>query len=301
MVGTPEATDAQQVDAGSGFELVWDCSLEFYTLLTKLLSSADGVQGSVEFQLATARTDSTPPVETTNMVSVPLVLSLLGPFAVQPLTKLDQTKPANPNAISISITNPLAVPLAVDGIFPTLLDSDWQLQVTSSATPLVASDAALKLDSKASYSTIAGSPTGTALPAYTTLAANYGTVTPSFNPPAVLAHYHEIAATTGVEATAHFECYLLKHPDKIPASLSGLIGMQVEIQCGQGPVVELPLTLDTPVSDIQIPYSFDDLLAGLSLSEPTFKYRAKTIFPDHMGPFCDWLLNTGHNVLVTPV
>jgi hypothetical protein len=297
------AQQTQIVDAASGFELIMDCSLECYTLLTKMLATLDGISGSVQFTLVTGRDDSNPPVETTTMVSVPVTLSLVGPLGIQPGTQLQSGTVADPAAtsVSIAITNPLAVPLAINGVYPTVIASDAQLGVTTSATPLVPTVTTAALAPNGSITVVAQSPDGKPLGAFTALATAYGTTTPTFDPNAVLQHYHELAVTTGISATAHVACYLLKHPDQIPASLAGLIGMQIEVQRDGGQVVSVPLTRDAPESDVQIPYTFGDLLAGLSLDEPTFKYRAKTIFPDRTGDFSAWIDNTGHDVLVVPV
>lgn len=301
---TPTATPPPRpVDAANGFELIMDCTLELYTLLTKLLVTSDGIEGSVQFALVTARDGSSPPVETQTLVSVPVKLSLVGPFPVSPATTLQTSSPPDPKPVSVSlaIANPLSVPLQIDGIFPTLLDGNATMDLTASATRVTPTMTSISIAPNATMTVVARQNDGSPLPDFSVLATTYGTTTPTYDPQAVLAHYHELASSTGIAATAHFSCYLLKHPDKIPATLAGLIGMQIEVQRGAGPVVAIPLTLDTPESDVEIPYSFGDLLAGLSLNEPSFRYRAKSLFPDHSGDFSAWIDNTGHDVVVTPV
>lgn len=296
------AAATSQIDAANGFELVMDCSLEFYTLLSKLLCSADGLQGTVQFQVVTSHIDSTPPVETTLLVSVPVVLSLVGPFAVQPLAQLDsaQSAEATATSIAVSIKNPLAVPLSITGLFPTLLQTDPDLQMTD-ATVLSPSQDQMQLAGGASGSLSMKSADGKPLPAYSTLITVFGTTVPSYDSNVLLNHYHELVGGTNVNASAHFECYLLKHVDQIPPSLANLLAMQVEVQHGTGAIITVPLTRDVPAADVNIPYTFQELLAGVSLDQPTFQYRAKCIYPDHAGPLSDWTSNTGRNVLVTPI
>jgi hypothetical protein len=298
-----DADKSSNIDAASGFELVLDCSLEFYALLTKLLCSADGLQGSVQFQIVTSHVDATPPVETSLLVSVPVVLSFIGPCPIKLLPQVSSAKPDDKNAasIAVSVTNPLQVPLSVSGIYPTLMKTDPDLGVTTGASLLTASLDTLAFAAAEQKIVTVGTAAGGPLPSYTALAVDFGSVTPTFDPAAVLNHYQDLVATSGVNATAHFNCYLLKHTGEIPPSLANLLGMQIEVQHGAGAVVNVPLTRDTPSMDVAIPYTVAELLAGASLSQPTFQYRAKSIFPDHAGPFSDWIAYTGDHVEITPV
>ena len=290
------------IDAENGFELVLTCSLEFYTLLTKLLCSIDGLQGEVQFQLATSHTDATPPVATTLMVSVPVVLSFLGPVPIK-LTPQVTAVPGDgtpPTALNLAVTNPLGVPLAINGIFPTLMKNDPDLGVVTGALLLTPSQTALALAPHETRTVTAAGPGGP-LPAFTGLNVDFGSCTPTFDGNAVLDHYQDVVQTDGIVAAVHFNCYLLKHPDQLPASLATLIGMTVEVQHAAGVVLTVPLTRDAPALDVTVPYSFAELLAGVSLSQPTFQYRAKCVFTDHVGDFSAWLSNTGAIVEVVPV
>ena len=144
-------------------------------------------------------------------------------------------------------------------------------------------------------------PGGGSLATYTSLAVDFGPATPTFDPAVVLNHYQNLVATAGAHASAHFNCYLLKHPEQIPPSFANLIGMQIEVQHGEGVIVNVPLTRDNPMMDAAIPYTFAELLSGASLTQPTFRYRAKSIYPDHAGQFSDWIEQTGGIVEVTPI
>ena len=293
-----------QIDASNGFELVMDCSLDFYTLLTKLLSTAGGMQGSVQFQIVTAHVDSTPPVDATFLVSIPVCLSFLGPFPVPLTTQIDPEQPVDPAdaTLTLSITNPLPVPVTITGIFPTLLENDSDLQTITGAAVLAPTQNSLTLDGAATAKIVLNAADGKPLPAYSSLNTTYGTVTPTFDPAAVLGHYHELAGGVGVATTVHFECYLLKHPDQIPSTLANLEGMQIQIQRNGGPTIDVPLSRDVPAADINLSYSFAELLAGLSLDEPTFQYRAASVYvAGPAGPYSDWISNTGRSVLVTPM
>lgn len=290
-----------EVDAAGGFELVLDCSLEFYTLITKLLASADGLQGTVQFKIVTAHVDATPPIEDTTLtVDVPVVLSFQGPFPLKLAAQIDSTVPADPASITIALANPLASPLNVLGIYPTLMTTDPGLGITTGATLLSAAANQFSL-APAEQKSVALSLTGGApLPSFTALTVDFGTCTPAFDSAGVLDHYQSIVAASGLNAAAHFSCYLLQHPDQIPSSMTNLIGMQIEVQHGDGPTLAVPLTRDTPSLDVSIPYTFAEFLAGESLTQPTFKYRAKSLFTDHSGDFGDWITQTGGMVEITP-
>jgi hypothetical protein len=138
------------------------------------------------------------------------------------------------------------------------------------------------------------------LPPYTALVAGFSGAKPAFVPDALLDHYHQLAAAAGVATKVHFSCYLLRHPDKIPPNLNNLIGVKVQVQRDSGPVMDVPLTLDQPERDLSLPYSFRDLLQGMSLDLPTFSFRFCSMFPDHIGAWSDWSSNTGRDVMVTP-
>jgi hypothetical protein len=290
------------IDASNGFELVLDCSLEFYTLLTKMLTSPDGVQGTVQFKIVTSHVDSTPPVDTMLVVNVPVVLSFHGPSPLKIAAALDSTAPAAPNLLTVAVTNPLQSPLNVSGIYPTVMTVDQSLGVTTGATVLTPSQNDLALAPAEQKSLTLTNPGGGPLPSYTSLGIDFGSIIPTFDPTGVLNHYQSLVSTSGLKATAHFNCYLLKHPDQIPPALANLIGVQIEVKhTDDGPTLSVPLTRDSPALDAGIPYSFAEFLAGESLSEPTFKYRVKSVFTDHVGQFGDWIPQTGGIVEVTPV
>jgi hypothetical protein len=247
--------------------------------------------------------DSAVPPDTTLLVEVPVILSFLGPFPLKLTPQIVPADPANKNATSItaSITNPLPVPLSVSGIYPTLMTTEPDLGRTTGATLLKPSDDKLSFAPSEQKTITMAMPGGAPLAAYTSLAVDFGPATPAFDPAVVLNHYQSLVATAGIHASAHFNCYLLKHPEQIPPSFANLVGMQLEVQHSDGVVVGVPLTRDNPSMDIAIPYTFAELLAGASLSQPTFRYRAKSIYPDHAGQFSDWIPQTGGIVEVTPV
>ncbi len=296
------ADAAAGVDAANGFELVLDCSLEFYSLLAKMLTSADGLQGKVQFKVVTSHVDSTPPVDTTLTVDVPVALSFQGPCPLKLAATMDTSAAVDPASLTVDVANPLSSPLTVNGVYPTLMTTDPELGITTGATLLTPAVTQLTLAPAEQKSIALTKPGGGNLPPYTSLAVDFGSFTPKFDPSGVLNHYQSLVSTSGLKAVAHFNCYLLKHPDQIPPALANLIGVQIEVKHTEGaPTLTVPLTRDTPSLDAPIPYSFAEFLAGASLSEPTFQYRVKPVFTDHTAAFGDWIPQTGGIVEVTPV
>jgi hypothetical protein len=307
--GGDAGSGARTVDAANGFELILDCSLEFYTLLSNVLKSPAGLRGNVRFQLTTGKAAAAPgpatpgappPADPTTMVDVPVRLALSGAFEVGLVAKMPT--PAAPGAASvdIEISNPLNVAVTIGAVLPTFLLMDKRPDLASLATPGAATPPGVTIPPNGTAAVAAGARDGGALPPFTALVANFADLKPAFDPDALLDHFHQLASAAGVSSTVNFSCYLLRHPEQTPTTLAGLIGMKVQVQRAGGGVMDVPLTLDRPVCDLALPYSFHDLLQGMSLDQPTFAYRFCSVFPDHVGPWSDWIPNTGRNVLVTP-
>ena len=299
--GDPATGGSRPVDAASGFELVLDCSLEFYTLLTGVLKSPEGLRGSVRFQIVTGRTSAVPSTDITTLVDVPVRLAFSGDMEVDLVATVAAPSAAGAASLPLRITNPLDVPVSIGAVLPTFLLMDKRPDLASLATPGTATPATVTVPPKTAADIAVTGPAGGALPPYTALATGFSGVRPAFDPEAVLNRVHALASATGASTAVHLSCYLLHHPDQIPPALAGLIGLKVQVQRPNGPVLDVPLTLDKPEADLTLPYSFADLLGGASLDQPSVTYRSCIMFPDHLGPWSEWLSNIGRDLTITPM
>ena len=293
--GDPATGGSRPVDAACGFELVLDCSLEFYTLLTGVLKSPEGLRGTVRFQIVIGHGAAD-----TTLVDVPVRLALTGTMEVGLTTEIGRPSGAGASRLNAWITNPLDVPVTVGAVRPTFLLMDKRPDLVSLATPGTAVPAGLTLAPKDTAIVTVSGPDPAALPPFTSLVFSFAEMHAAFDPDAVLNRVHALAAATGASTTLHLSCYLLRHADQIPPALAGLIGVKVQVKRRDGPALDMPLTRDKPEGDLVLPYSLADLLAGASLDQPSITYRIASVFPDHTGPWTDWLPNTGCDLLVTP-
>jgi hypothetical protein len=217
---------------------------------------------------------------------------------------------------------------SVDGILPTLLLKDEHMPYPSNAYDVSSVPQSLKLQpaqkTRVVLLQLAQGSTGDVgvkiggltididpktgkvntptpeLPPWSAIAINFSGVHLNFDPNQVLSKVHELASATHLNTTAHIVSFLLKHPDQIPQSLAGLIGVHVQIKTGTADPVDSYLTTDTPEQTVQIGFSFADLLAGLKPDEPTFQWRRCNMFAAKEGDWSDWATNTGRDLFVTP-
>lgn len=322
VVGAAADSGNIAVDAAGGFELVLDCSMEFYTLLTKMVTQADGLQGNVD---VTIHTDAT----TTFTVEVPVRLTLGAPASVPLQVSLEDPGGAgSTHACAVDVTNSANVDASASAILATLLLKDEHMPYPSNAFDVGSIPASLALKSGAKAKILLvqapqndGSdasikvggislnvdPTTGAigtpnpeLPPWSAVVVNFSGLHLSFDANQVLSKVNELASTTQMNSTAHLVSYLLKHPDQIPQSLAGLIGIHVQLKSGTSTPIDTYLTTDSPEQTVQVAFSFSDLLAGLNPDEPTFQWRRCNMFAAKEDSWSDWATNTGRDLFVTP-
>jgi hypothetical protein len=322
VVGAAADSGTIAVDAANGFELVLDCSMEFYTMLTTLVTQADGLQGNVDI---TIHTDA----NTAFTSEVPVRLTLGAPASIPlQVTVEDPGGLGSTNACAVDVENTAGVDLSASTILATLLLKDDHMPYPSNAYDVssLPQSLALKAGAKVRVVLVQGAQSdggdvgfkigGVALnfdpktgavrtptpelPPWSSIAMNFAGVRLSFDPNQVLAKVHELASSTHMSSTAHLVSYLLKHPDQIPKSLTGLIGIHVQLKTGTATPIDSYLTTDATEQTVQIAFSFADLLAGLKPDEPTFQWRRCNMFAAKEGDWSDWASNTGHDLYVTP-
>jgi hypothetical protein len=307
VAGAPDAT-TQQVDASGAFELVLDCTMEFYTLLTKLLVSPDasGLEGKVAITLKGDRSAEIPvhlrldrtanhPL-TTRLTTEEAAMEPAGPQAAQPAPS--DVQPKGPSLVLVD--NPSQVEVTVEQILPTLLVMDEHMPYACLAADAVPSPTTLDLAANTTGVQVTLTPPDT-FPLWSAVAVDFGNPNLKLNAAKALDRIQELAASANLASSVHVWSFLLQHPDQIPQSLAGLIGIHVQVQKGDGTPVDVRLVIGAAEQTVQIAFTLADLVAGMLPEQPTFQYRCKNIFAAGEAPtWGDWQTNTGRDLIVFP-
>jgi peptidoglycan hydrolase-like protein with peptidoglycan-binding domain len=115
-----------------------------------------------------------------------------------------------------------------------------------------------------------------------------------------LARIHTLAAASPLTTSVTVSSYQLAHPENLPSAHPRIFALDTEIRRGSSPSVRITLTRETPSAAASIPFSFDDIVAGLRPDQPRFDYRVRYEDPDGPGPWTDWTPFVGRQLQVTP-
>jgi hypothetical protein len=317
--GTASATGTsalQSINPAQPFEFILDCTMEFYTLLSKLLVSTDGqgLKGNVHLQLKTDATASAGPTD----VVVPVCLRLdqvanhplNSGLVAMPSSPTDATKSsstddedaeqANLNPNQMMITNPSQVTVSVATVITTLLLTEDDLPPVNAAlaapTPSslnLGPNGVVTIDLKAPAS----------IPAWTSVAVEFDGITVKLDAEKVLNQIHQLASSSSFKTNLNVHCYALAHPESLPAQLSTLIGVHVQVQNNTGSSVQdIYVTREQPNPTVAIGYSLADILNGASLDQPKCQARCRNMTAlGESGNWSEWQTNTGQDLFVAPV
>jgi hypothetical protein len=318
-----------------GFEYVVDATFGFYTLVANLLAppqgTPSGLEGTVTFSLRTSADQQTPPTTRT----VPAHIRLDRPtdtfLAAQFLPvefPPDSTWPDGWRPpLYARITGVAGLPATVAGGSATLLVLD-----PVSGLPIDRAPASVE---PASF-TAAGAPAAAVLPAPDPTAPA-GTAVPTGQPGqvilrlaqpadgaldprivggvsvnltgvtvqadahAMLENVHNTASAAGLATKLKVSSYQLKHPEVLSPALADVFQLDVEIRRGSSAPTRVSLTRDEPEATLDLPFTLDDVVAGLRPDQPTFEFHRRNVTPAGNGAFSDWESVVGSTLLVTPV
>ncbi len=301
-----------QIDGAGSFELVLDCTQEFYTLMTSELvqpagsnKPADGLElGKVNFTL---KTQDSPAFAIPKSIQLRLDSTATHPLIVgtSPDAAAPVQDPAAPKGpLSFTVSNPSEVEVTVDKLLATLLLQDEHMPYPCLAEPTKPLQStvspALDLQPGAKDFVISLAPPSAGLPAWSAIAVDFENVNLKLDPRAVLDKIHQLATSTDVTSTVRIWSYLLQHPDQIPSTLTGLIGIHVQIERGTAPAVDVRLTPANTQQTVQLAFTVADLVAGMSPDAPTIQYRCANMFAASESAWSTWQTNTGSDVMVFP-
>jgi peptidoglycan hydrolase-like protein with peptidoglycan-binding domain len=115
-----------------------------------------------------------------------------------------------------------------------------------------------------------------------------------------LERIHTLAAASPLTTSVTVSSYQLAHPENLPSAHPRIFALDTEIRRGSSPSVRVTLTRETSSATASIPFSFDDIVAGLRPDQPRFDYRVRYEDPDGPGPWTDWTSFVGRQLQVTP-
>lgn len=316
LVGTDGG--ASQVD-GVGFDLVLDCTSEFYNTLTHLLVT-DGVDAAVT---ATLISDDEHP----RVVTVPVTLRLdrpatdvlsatLVPAAAPPAVEApdggapdgaapDEGEPAPAGPPILRVSNPLPYAVTVSEIVASLLVADERVPRPIAAVPATAEPSSFQLPAATDAPAVLDI---VLTPAPSDQPALFGSVGVSFlgieidiDPQQVLAKAYDTGTTGSVSSAVEVRSYQLEHPESRPAALADVFGLEVEIRrSADAAPVTVFLTTDQPKLEVQVSFSLSEIVAGARPEQPTFEWRRRNMSGSGNGEWSEWSSITGRQLFVSP-
>ncbi|HEX5858604.1 MAG TPA: hypothetical protein VFY91_10905 [Microbacterium sp.] len=330
VVGSTDA--AASVDP-LGFDLVLDCTSEFYSTLSHLLVT-DGVDATVTATLVSTETDP-------RRVDVPTVLRLdrpasdvlsaelipaplpeappAPPVDAAPVPPVDGAPADGPVAATdpvamavppapptLRVFNPLPYAVTVARAVPSLLVMDEFV-----SAPLGAVAAKAEPESFTLPPAGADAPSSidlTLIPESTDQPPVFGRVGVAFigididiDPQQVLAKAHDTGTSGTVSSAVNVRCYQLEHPEVLPPALADVFGLEVQLRRSEtAEAVTVFLTRDQASADVQVAFTLGDIMAGAKPEQPTFQWRARNMAGAGNGAWSEWAAITGRQLFVSP-
>ncbi|MBK7820433.1 MAG: hypothetical protein IPJ61_05000 [Tessaracoccus sp.] len=295
VVGGDTSVDAR------GFDLVLDCTSEFYTALTHLLVT-EGLDAEVTVALV-----SDPDRPRTAKVGIELRLDrpatdVLSATLVPAAPADEESVPPPP---TLRVSNPLPYAVTVARTVASLLVTDAELPSPIGAVRATAEPSSFTLpaaDGAPSTLDIALTPAPTDQPAiYGSVGVSFAGIAVDIDPQQVLAAAYDTGTTGSVSSSVDVICYQLAHPEVIPATLTGLFGLEVELRRSDGAQpVTVFLTTDQPQLTAQVSFGLSDIAAGMKPEQPTFQWRRRNMSGSGTGEWSDWATITGRQLFVAP-
>jgi len=309
-----------------GFDLVLDCTSEFYSTLSHLLVT-DGVDAEVTVTLVS---DGEQPLTAGVPVSLRLdrpasdVLSAELIPAPVPEPVPAPAEPGRADAPAEPVPEAAVPPVAVPVGPPTLRVANplpYAVTVSQASVKLLVVDATLP--SPIGAVDAAPAPASFTLPAageqpstidlvLTPAAADqpplYGSVGVAFlgvdidiDPQQVLSKAYDTGSSGAVSSEVELRCYQLEHPDVLPAELAGVFGLEVQLRRSETaePITAF-LTRDQPSIRVQVGFTLADIMAGARPEQPAFQWRRRNMTGAGSGDWSAWESITGRQLFLSP-
>lgn len=278
-----------------GFELILDCTMESYTLLTHMFTrNAKEVWiGDVVLWI---RPDGAQPTEAQRTVPVWLRLDrpATHPLEVQPSPDEART----PGSPTLVVRNPSTIRASAK-VHPTLLVLDPMTSDPVQAMPARPQPVQIDAAAEQRIELVPQDETHAA-GQWGNVAVSLADVRLELDSDAVLSHANELASTAHIKTTVEVSSYFLAHKDEFPNTFGDVYGINVQLQRGTAEPVTVSLTEEKPKATADIAFSLVDILQGLRPEQPTFQHRRQNLVSTGAGPWSNWETFTGRELLVAP-
>ncbi|GAA5204767.1 hypothetical protein [Microbacterium jejuense] len=305
-----------------GFDLVLDCTSEFYSTLSHLLVT-DGVDAEVTVTLVS---DSEQPLTAGVPVSLRLdrpasdVLSAeLLPAAVSAPEVAPAVPEAAPDGVAaeappvampvgpptLRVSNPLPYAVTVSQAAVTLLVVDETLPSPIGAVDAAAAPAAFTLpaagEQPATIDLVLTPAAADQPPLYGAVGVAFLGVDIDIDPQQVLSKAYDTGSSGAVSSEVEVRCYQLEHPDVLPPDLSGVFGLEVQLRRSEtAESITAFLTRDQPSMRVQVGFTLGDIMAGARPEQPTFQWRRRNMTGAGSGQWSPWESITGRQLFLSP-
>ncbi|RCG29801.1 hypothetical protein DQ384_19745 [Sphaerisporangium album] len=288
-----EQPDGSAVDP-RGFELVYDCSLEFYTLLCRMLAPAQGPATGIEASVRV--TLKTSPEDAGTVREIPVRIRLDAPN-----DEFLEVEPDGAGRLTARVRNLAAGSATVRQAVATLL-----VVAPAGHQPVDAVPADV---SPLPFTVAAGGETTVTLvprepvdPGVVgRVALDFDRVGLDVTAADVLERVHELAATVNLDTTVRVRSFQLQHAADLPPELAGLEGLEVQLRRGGTDPVTVYLTREEWDKTVHLAYTLADLVAGMSPDAPRFEWRRRNLTRTGTGPFSAWEQMAGGDLYATPI
>lgn len=283
------AVDAQ------GFELVFECSMEFYTLLCSMLAPASGpptgLDGHVRFTLPTGAGGTL-----VRDVPVRLRLDVLAdgylPVELAPAGAADAVQ-----ELTATVRNLGRAPVTATGATGTLVVAG---RPVTYPVPLDVRPLPLSLPGAGTATLQLATSVPVVAAQVSALDLRFTGITVDATAAAVLEQVHELATATSRPTSIRVTSYQLAHPENLPPALADVYGLEVEVRLGERTPVTVFLTRAEPDKTVGLALLIGDLLGGADPQQPSVSWRRRNLTTAGSGEFSPWQTTTGHELFVTP-
>jgi hypothetical protein len=215
-------------------------------------------------------------------------------------------QPAPTSLPSLRVANPVPYPVTVGRVIPNLLIIDETLPTPIGAVAATAVPSTFKLGPAEgdvpSTVELALTPNRTDLPPlYGSVGVAFVDIDIDIVAEKVLAKAHDTGASGDVASTIYVRCYQLEHPEVLPAELSDVFGLELQMRRTEdAEPITVFLTRDQPSTTVQVGFTLRDILAGAKPEQPKFKWRRRNMAGSGTGEWSDWDSIIGRQLLVAP-
>jgi hypothetical protein len=279
----------------AGAELAFDVSLSFYEFICQVVTSHEGLSGTVDVTVDTKAADGATPQQRTVPVPVQIRLDRVDDL---PCTVSLPEGVVSPT--TVTITNVSGADITVGGCDVAFLQVDEESVVPVDLYPARCTSAfPVRLAAGASAELTLEPQTPTDDIVWNGVLVELLDKRLDAAPAAVLHRVHELAP-----AGASSRDLTITSPvfatGTLPGRWADLFSIEVELTTQGGQVLSGNLSLSTPSRTLHVPASLGDLVAGVGGGIPTVSFRVRNNYTDRQGEWSAPQSQSGDEIVVYP-